>query len=700
MWGTLALSLWRLRPADDPVEFAFAGLTLGLLAVGWAALLLAEAGAFSLAALGAAWAISAAALLVALVLRRKGGRAGGGEPGATVARWSRWEAAALAVWLVAVALVYFRPHEFIVGGADAGVYISLGANIARTGAITVRDPLLGALSPVLRDALLRPMPAGEAAPFYLLPGFYVTGMPADVVTPQFFHLHPAWQAVGYALGGLRAELWVTPLWGILGCLAVYFTVRALWGWRWALLALVALSASALQVWFARYPTAEMLTQYLFWTGAWAMSRWLDRREPAGLWALLAGVALGQVFLARIDTYVLLALPVILAAWFTVTRSWRRDAWWFFVPFLLLAAQSALHGLLITRPYFSLISSLGTRILMRGALGAGVALLVILAAAFVWFRFRSGSGAPAFRWSAFARFALRVAAILVIVLALFAYFVRPELGNIRIANYWYGGGTVPTLDRENLLRLGWYLSPLTLALGVLGIAGMIAFEANRRTAFLLAAGGFFSVVFLWRIGANPHQIYAMRRYVPQVLPFFIIGAVFAIRWLYAFRPPASRWLALLLTGGWIISIVLLSRPFAAQVDYRGLAAQIDALDAALPRKAVVLFNDPAPVGVADFVGTPLRFLYGRPVFLLRQEQVDPAALAEAITGWNRDGYEVVLLQTDPAQPWPLGDASLGPAQGHVLRFQYLENTYDAKPRQVLPVEWQVGVRAVETTEGSQ
>ncbi len=59
----------------------------------------------------------------------------------------------------------------------------------------------------------------------------------------------------------------------------------------------------------------------------------------------------------------------------------------------------------------------------------------------------------------------------------------------------------------------------------GIAVMLVREANRRTAFLLLAGGFFAVVFLWRIGANPHQVYAMRRYVPQVLPFFMVAGVF-------------------------------------------------------------------------------------------------------------------------------------------------------------------------------
>jgi hypothetical protein len=694
--GALALSLWRIRFADDPVEYGFAALTLGLLAIGWLALILAEIGVFSLPALAVGLALAVVALGF---VRARRSRTTAVPLLPSPHGWDKWEAVALALWLVAAALVYFRPHEFVIGGADAGVYINLGANIANTGSITIRDPLLGALESPLREALLRPMPPGEAAPYYLLPGFYVTNAPPDLITPQFFHLHPAWQAVGYALGGLEAELLITPFWGLLGCLAVYMTVRSLWGWRWAFLALVALSFTALQVWFARYPTAEMLTQYLFWTCAWAMSRWWEPRRPASLWAGIAGASLGQVFLTRIDTYALLALPVLLALVFTIGRAWRRDAWWFFVPFLLLAAHSALHGWLITQPYFSLISSLGVRILLRGALPAAAALLAVAVLSILLIPALSRRGAAGSRLDTFARTALRVTAVLVVLLALFAYFVRPELGTIRVANYWYGGGTIPTLDRENFVRLGWYLSPLGLALGVGGIAMMLVTAANRRTAFLLAAGGFFSVVFLWRIGANPHQVYAMRRYVPQVLPFFIIGGVFLLRWLSQRRPPVGRALAVALTAGWIISIVLLSRPFATQIDYAGLANQIRELDTALPRKAVVLFNDPAQVGVADFLGTPLRFLHGRPVFLLRQEAVDGRALADAVAKWHQAGYEVVLLETSAQHPWPLPPSSLGPPREFVLRYRNLENTYDIRPEQIVPVEWRVSIRPINPTEGS-
>lgn len=700
--GALALRLWRKRFAADPIEFLFASLAFGLLFIGWSALLLAGLGRFSLPALTGLWLAVVLALAVAALVRRAPPALVPAEP----SRWNAWEAAALVVWLAAAAFVYFRPHEFVIGGADAGVYVNLGASISRTGGILIRDPLLGALDAPLRAAFLRAMPAGEAAPYYLLPGLYVTGAAADLITPQFFHLHPAWQAVGFALGGLNAELLITPLWGLLGCLAVYFLARSLWGWRPALLALVALSATALQVWFARYPTAEVLTQYLFWTGAWALGRWLAEDEPPALWACLAGLALGQVFLARADTYALLALPVVLAAWFTLRRAWRRDALWFFAPFLLLAAHSIAHGLLITRPYFVLSVGAVARPLLRlagqrAALAAALVALALGAAVWLWLRRAAEQrGRVATQLAARRPVILRLTAILVILLALFAYFVRPALGELRVSNYWFGGGNVPVLDRENLTRLGWYLSPLGLALGVGGLALLIVRDLNRRTAFWLLAGGFFTAVFVWKIGANPHQIYAMRRYVPQALPLFVLAAVYFVRWLWSQRPPFGRGVALLLTGGWIVGIVLISLPFAAQVDYRGLAAQVDDLNAALPSKAVVLFDDPAPVGVADFLGTPLRLLYGRPVFLLRQAGVDAAALSQAIASWREDGYEVVLLQTDAAQLWPLGEASLGPAQTRALRFAYLENTYDSPPRNVLSGEWQVRVRTVNIMEGSQ
>ncbi|MDX1687894.1 MAG: hypothetical protein R3248_07915, partial [Candidatus Promineifilaceae bacterium] len=257
------------------VPFLFASLSLGLATIGWTALTLAEVGWFSTGRLAALWFV--AVLLLAFAGRRRlrrglralkpVGERPPAERSAILRRFalSSWlEAAALIVWLAAAAWLFFRPHEFVMGGADAGVYVNTAAQVAEEGSLLIDDPTLAALDPVLYPALLRERQPGEGTPYYLFPGFNVVVEPAGRVIPDFFHLFPVWQAVVYGASGVWATLLMPGLWALLGCLAVYFTVRQEAGWPVAMLALAGLSINALQVWFARYPVTETLTQYLLW----------------------------------------------------------------------------------------------------------------------------------------------------------------------------------------------------------------------------------------------------------------------------------------------------------------------------------------------------------------------------------------------------------------------------------------------------
>lgn len=688
--GVLAVSLWGMRPQDDPLEFFFAGLAFGILMVGWLALVLAELGIFSLTLLAVLWCI--------LVLgfgwqKRRRGWLCSASP--TLWRIDRRELAVLLVWLSAASWLFFRPHEFITGGADAGVYINLGANIARNGGILIHDPLLAGLDSSLYPALLRQLPPSEMAPFYLFPGFYVPGVPAGTVIPQFYPLHPVWQAIAFAVGGLRTELLVTPLWGTLGALAVYFTVRRLWGWPTGLLALTGLSLSALQVWFARYPTAEMLTQYLLWTGLWALSAWLDGRKPSGLWAALAGGALGQVFLVRIDMYVLLLLPVGVGFWLWRTRGWHRESLWFFGLFGSFAAHSLIHGAVFSGPYFYGLLGYALRLLRQFSLPAAalLGLAVVLAGLIVW---RPARG----RWLIRAFLARRqlwalIAAGLLLAAAFYGYFLRPYWAQARTVAYWYGGGVIPNLDHENLLRLGWYLGPGGIALGVAGACWLLVKELNRRTVFLLGIGIFFSFFYLWRIQANPHQIYAMRRYVPVVLPFFIVAATYVIRWLYLRLKGDGRWL---IVGGltviWLSGIVWGARGFVSQVDYRGMVGQLDRFAATLPAHSILIFGDNAPVGAGDILGTPLRFIYGHDVLTLRShEALDREAFTETIRGWQRVGRRVYWAAVPERSAWPLADVRLGPATERHFETMILEHAYNHKPTMIIAEKWRFAISEV-------
>ena len=144
-----------------PVELLMACLALGILATGWIALILAEFGWFSVQRLAGIGLVMMGVMAVIAWRRRRFAvwrsrsiiRAPDSPPMLTrLVTMPNWvEYVFLSGWLVAATWLFFRPHEYILGGADAGVYVNLGASIARSGGILIDDP-------VLRRKLSRPRP--------------------------------------------------------------------------------------------------------------------------------------------------------------------------------------------------------------------------------------------------------------------------------------------------------------------------------------------------------------------------------------------------------------------------------------------------------------------------------------------------------------------------------------------------------------
>ena len=594
---------------------------------------------------------------------------------------ARLEYAVLGIWFVVSAWLYFRPHEYVLGGADAGVYVNLSASIADTGGILIQDSVLADLDPRLYPALLRNLPATEYSPYYLLPGFYVMGQPAGEVTPQFYPLHPVWQAVAYGLGGVRAALLLNGLWALLSGLAAYLFVRRLLGWPVAFLALIGLSVNALQVWFARYPTTEMLTQLLLWLGLWALSMWLmEADQPPSLWGVLAGLTLGQTMLVRIDMYFLLAIPLLIGGWFVWTGRLKWAHAWFFLPMSLMAVFSFYHGMSQSEPYFyntfgyMLQTADLYRIELLVAAAAGIAGLLLA----MRYRARLHQLAQIQPWF------LASIALGTILLAAYGWFIRPYSDNvIQPWQDWYGGAPVPNFDHENLLRLGWYLSPL----GVwLGIAGMVLFtwKLNRYTVVVVGVSLFYSLLYLWRIQANPHQIYAMRRYIPVVVPVFAIYAAAFCGWL-SLR--SSRWFqgaAFILVVLWLGGLGWSARGLVSQVDFSDVIDQLDQFDGQLAPDSVIIFNDRAPVGDGDIWGTPLRFLYGHSVFVLRNiEALDDQRLLLTIARWQEEEGRTVYWAGSPN--WLEQHDLTYLSTVFTVSTQVLESTYVSKPTMRLPYQ---------------
>jgi len=688
----------RTRPT---LEMAFAALTLGIGVTGWLGLLLAELGLFSLATLAAAW-LTLLLLLMLLAWRRRrkweegvGDSAPGREPAPPLAgQWSRWlEAFVLLAWLVAASWLFFRPHEYIMGGADAGVYVSFGAEIAQQGDFRIVDETLAGLDQALYSATLRPLPANPVASSYLMPGFYVTNAEEGAITPQLYPLHPVWQAIAFSLSGsvvegVLAELRVTGLWILLASLAIYLTVRELVGWTTAVLTLLALSITALQVWFARYPTTEALTQYLLWVGLWGLLMWLGDRRPSSLWAFLSGMALGSVFLVRIDVLIMLPifLLLVVALW---ARGWRKSDYWFLGPFSLLVIHSFVHGLWFSAPYFYEHIGYGLALLRANWL---IPLTVLFLGAIflglVYF-FRG-------RFSVLGRYkrpTLLALIGLILLFAVYGWFIRPYATVATLRADAYSETLIKVTNHENWQRLGWYLFPVGIWLGVLGSC-LLLWQVEWKTAALLAVGFLFSAVYLWNMRANPHHVYVMRRYVPAVVPFFLISTAFLIGWFFKqarARQGAASWqkigfwgLGLILAIGWLFGLAWSARGFISQVDHEGVVDQLAAINDELMPGSVLIFYDQSVVGLGDFWGTPLKFIFGHDVFTLRDPNaVEDAQLAETLEFWQNNGRSVVWIG-DPA--WLVENGFRYHELIREIRSLRLESSYEHKPRAIVPDMW--------------
>jgi hypothetical protein len=275
--------------------------------------------------------------------------------------------------------------------------------------------------------------------------------------------------------------------------------------------------------------------------------------------------------------------------------------------------------------------------------------------------------------------------IILVLSLYAWFIYPGVAARSYIDA-YSTNSIPILDGVNLIRLGWYLSPLGVGLGILGIC-LLIWYSDWQKSVLLITGIFFALFYIWRIRNNPAQIYAMRRYVPVVMPLLVMGAAFFVGWLAQFKSYWVKGTAVLLTVLWLVGIVWSARGFVSRVDYVGVPEQISQLSTQFDSGAVVIFNDAQAIGQGDIIGTPLKYLHGLEVFTLRNpDGVTTAVWDEALTQWQAGGRTVYWVEVADGIEWPSANWNLTEVGAYSIETTVLEASYDHKPTEILNKVW--------------
>jgi hypothetical protein len=133
-----------------------------------------------------------------------------------------------------------------------------------------------------------------------------------------------------------------------------------------------------------------------------------------------------------------------------------------------------------------------------------------------------------------------------------------------------------------------------------------------------------------------------------------------------------------------------------VDHVGLTQQLAELEQQLPAEAILIFNDAAAVGQADFVGTPLRYIFGREVVVWRDAAAaaaDPAILRQQLRHWQEQGHSLYWTAVPGGHPWPFTDIPLPPATPYPITTQALEGSYEHRPQQINSIQWNLEITLI-------
>ncbi|HZU06786.1 MAG TPA: glycosyltransferase family 39 protein [Chloroflexota bacterium] len=650
-------------------------LALGLLLAGWGGTVLAELGRFDLR-------------LLTLLLLAPGGAllAGAGRRRAWQALWSLgcwppWrELVALGAVLALAAALFAHPGEDILGARDPGIYFATGIAIARHGALLQEDPALRALAADLGESSINYWLFQSVHGWPLrFPGqLFVRDLGRGQVEPGFLPWYPVAVAAAVSGAGPAAGLWVNPVLAVLAVLAVYLTGRALCGPLVGALGAALLAVNLAQVWFARYTMAEPAAQWLVWTGLYALVAASQR--PSLALGVLAGLAWGSAPLARVDTILLLPGVAAYLAWQARTPAQRPGALIALVLLGLGGVQFGLHAWLLAPGYTSMVFSGAT---LAAAAGGIAALLTLAGMAWglaVW--------RPPLRregWIALASVALALVGLL-------AYSVRPSLPLPPLSGE---ARELEVAARESLVRLGWYVTPLGLALA-LGGAALLAYQGPWRAALPLLGLLVLSLAFYLPnpLVSSDHP-WAARRYLPLVLPgLLLLAAHGAVGLGRVLGRGWRRGPGVLLAGLLVLAVASgewrATAPIADYREHAGALEQVWALAALVPAEAIVLF----PRSAAGMrLSLPLHYLGNRATFVLPATGPEEGVMA-VVRRWREAGIPVYWVVPQGTRfPTPPG-VRFVPTAEFTFETRQLERPTERLPQAAPPLRFPLQLYRVE------
>ena len=517
---------------------------------------------------------------------------------------------------------FFPPSEYVIGGKDPGTYMNEGIQMAQRGATVVRDPVVSSVPPFARDLFF---PSYQRSDYYSLRfmGFLIKNPDTGEVVGQFPHVFPASIAIGYGLDGLTGARRAVGVWAILGVLAVYFAGRRLVGAPAAWTAAALLTLNVAQVWFARYPNAEVVMQALLFAALLAHAR--AHVDGDGFFAPVAGTLLGLLLFLRFDA--VLGIAAVLAALaLGVLADRARARVSFFAAFGVTAALAGAYLAVPMRHYADLpivfLSHFAWwqyTLLATGA-AAGIGALAL------------GARLPALG-NRVRTIAPTLLAFAVVGAAVYALLLREPVHGLLAPRDAYSLRTFTS----------YYLTVPGLLAALLGYA-LLARRLFWRAPEIFTTVAVFSFFFFYKIRIASDHFWMARRFLPVILPgallFAAAAALSGTRGAWA----PTRMLRTTIGLGFVMLLATqytrAATPVLPHVEYAGVIAQLEALANTVGDRDLLVVES-RNASDTHVLALPLAYIYARNVLVLNSPKPDKGAFA-GFLDWARTRYDRVLF----------------------------------------------------------
>lgn len=501
------------------------------------------------------------------------------------------------------------------------------------------------------------------------------------VYAQGNHLLPVFLSLAGWLGGDAVLLKANALFGALALLAMFGLVRRFAGEPFALLATAALAVSMPMIAFSRDAYTEPLALLLLFGGMSVLWRAIESGRLAEF--ALAGLTAGTAAMSRLDSYVALAAVLLVGFGYAgraVVAGQQRagpDRAGLIRAGLsrvgLLFGGLALPGLFgfwdvawLSDGYYH-----NTRPqimpLLAGAAALAVGGVVAVWAVWRWPRLRRVVGASArVRWAWLG--AVGVLGFFAVLASRpwwqTAYESQPDPSGCNSfvpqvqASLGLPVQRCRSYDELTVHWLAWSLGWPAVVLAVVGLA-VLVWQALRRCDLRLlgpvAMTVSLCVLYLVKSSITPDQIWAMRRYLPVVLPGLLGAAGYLLSrvwsWPRRWARPVGAGLAGLLVG--VPAAVTHPMEFVRQ--YVPQLAQIRVVCQQAGTDGAVLVVGQS---MANAYGQTVRAFCHVPVQAMDDpSQADLATIRAAVANHGRRLY--VITQDRGAVPWTAGPQAPAP-----------------------------------------